>query len=141
MRFSFTIIWLFTSLISVAQADSVGLRNAMQRLDKALLQKDSVELSVLLHNKLSFGHSNGWAQSKKDVWADFASGKLAYKKMGNAGSAIVAIDKKWATVRTNTQAEGKVNDKEFSLNLHVLQVWMKTKKGWQLFARQSAKIN
>lgn len=141
MRFFLTIIWFLISWISSAQVDSAGLKNAMQRLDKALLQKDSAELSVLFHDKLSFGHSNGWTQAKTDVWNDFASGKLAYKKIENSNSTIAAIDKKWATVRMNVVAEGRVSDKEFVLNLHVLQVWTKTKKGWKLLARQSAKIN
>lgn len=139
--FFLTIALLFTSLIVIAQADSVELENAMRKLDKALLEKDSLVLAEVLYKEVSYGHSNGWVQTKKDVWDDFVSGKLIYKKITNSSSAIAAIDKKWATVRTNTAVEGKVNDKDFNMTLHVLQVWMKTKKGWQLFARQSAKIN
>lgn len=141
MRFFLTIGLFFTSLIVVAQVDSVNLKNAMQKLDKALLEKDSLALAAVLHKEVSYGHSNGWVQTKKEVWDDFVSGRLIYKKIANNSSAITAIDKKWATVRMNTAVEGKVNDKDFNMTLHVLQVWMKTKKGWQLFARQSAKIN
>ena len=76
-----------------------------------------------------------------DAWNDLASNKLVYKRIDNSYTTIAAIDKKWATVRMNIAAEGKVNDKEFVLSLHVLQVWMKTKRGWKLLARQSTKIN
>lgn len=141
MRFFLTITLLFTSLIVLAQVDSVKLKNAMQKLDKALLEKDSLALTEVLYKDVSYGHSNGWVQTKKDVWDDFVSGKLTYKKIANSNSSIAAMNKKWATVRTNTAVDGKVNDKDFNMTLHVLQVWMKTKKGWQLFARQSAKIN
>lgn len=141
MRFFLTIILLFTSWIVIAQVDSVELKNAMQKLDKALLEKDSLILATVLHKEVSYGHSNGWVQSKKDVWNDFVSGKLIYNKIENNSSAIAAINKKWATVRMNTAAEGTVNGKSFNMTLHVLQVWMKTKKGWQLVARQSAKLN
>ncbi|MFC0775315.1 nuclear transport factor 2 family protein [Terrimonas alba] len=140
MRIWITVILLFTSLILVAQVDCVGLKEAMRTLDKALVEKDSVALSRLLHNKVSFGHSNGWVQSHDDVWNDFASGKLSYQKIENSLTTIAAINKKWATVRMNIATEGKLNDKVFAMNLHVLQVWMKTKKGWQLIARQSAKL-
>ena len=140
MRFFLTILLFFTSLIVAAQIDSAGLKNAMVRLDKALLEKDSLVLSELLHKDISYGHSNGWVQTKKDLWNDFASGKLVYKKIANNSTTIAAINKKWGTVRTNTAVEGSVNDKGFNMTLHVLQVWMKTKKGWQLFARQSAKL-
>jgi hypothetical protein len=125
--------------ISFAQVDSVGLKNAMQQLDKALLQKDEKTLQTVLHKEVSYGHSNGWIQSKNDILNDFASGKLIYNKLENNSSAIVAISKKYATVKTSTNAEGVVNGAAFNLRLHIMQFWIKTKKGWQLIARQSAK--
>lgn len=140
MRFILTILLFFISFIAVAQIDSAELKNAIQKLDKALLEKDSLVLAAVLHKDVSYGHSSGWVQTKEDLWKDFVSGKLVYKKIENSSITIVAISKNWATVRTNTSAEGTVNDKGFNLTLHVLQVWMKTNKGWQLMARQSAKL-
>ena len=124
---------------SFAQVDSVGLKEVMQQLDKALLQKDENVLRSVLHKDISFGHSNGWIQSKSDIMNDFKSGKLIYNKFENNSSAIVTISKKYATVKTNTNAEGAVNGTAFSLTLHIMQFWIKTKKGWQMIARQSAK--
>ena len=124
---------------SFAQIDSVGLKNAMQQLDKALLQKDEKTLQTVLHKEISYGHSNGWIQNKNDILNDFTSGKLIYNKIENNSLAIVTISKKYATVKTNTNAEGVVNGTEFNLRLHIMQFWIKTKKGWQLIARQSAK--
>jgi hypothetical protein len=124
---------------SFAQVDSVALKASMQQLDKALLQKDEITLQSVLHKELSYGHSNGWIQSKSDVLGDFKSGKLTYNKIENNSSSIVSISKKYATVKTNTNAEGVVNGTAFKLTLHVMQFWIKTKKGWQLIARQSAK--
>ena len=137
--FAFSVLFLFNS--SFAQIDSVGLKNAMQQLDKALLQKDEVVLKSILHKEVSYGHSNGWIQSKSDILNDFTSGKLTYNKIENNSSAIVKINKKYATVKTNTNAEGAVNGTAFKLTLHIMQFWIKTKKGWQLIARQSAKLS
>ena len=64
MRFFLTIILFFISWIVVAQVDSVELKNAMQKLDKALLEKDSLILAAVLHKEVSYGHSNGWVQTK-----------------------------------------------------------------------------
>ena len=122
-----------------AQIDSIGLKNTMQKLDQALLNKDESTLQSVLHKELSFGHSNGWIQSKIDVLNDCKSGKLVYNKIENNNSAIVSVSKKYATVKTNTNAEGVVNGTAFKLTLHIMQFWIKTKKGWQLLARQSAK--
>ena len=134
---SFLVLFIINS--SFAQVDSFGLKDAMQKLDKALLQKDEVVLKSLLHKDVSYGHSNGWIQSKDDILNDFKTGKLTYNNIGNNSSAIVRINKKYATVKTNTNAEGSVNGTAFKLTLHVMQFWIKTKKGWQLIVRQSAK--
>jgi Domain of unknown function (DUF4440) len=123
-----------------AQVDSVSLKEAMQKLDAALLQKKEADLKTVLHKDLSFGHSNGWIQNKNDVLGDFKSGKLVYNKIDNNNAAIVNISKKFATVKTNTNAEGVVNGTAFKMTLHVMQFWIKTKNGWQLIARQSAKL-
>jgi Domain of unknown function (DUF4440) len=139
MRLLVTIALFFTSLIAIAQVDSAGLKTTMQQLDKALLGKDEVVLKQVLHKNVSYGHSNGWIQSKDDILNDFKSGKLVYNKIENNSVQVVNISKKWATVKTTTNAEGVVNGNAFKLTLHVMQVWMKTKKGWQLYARQSAK--
>jgi len=135
--FGSLVLFLFNS--SFAQIDSLGLKNTMQQLDKALLQKDETVLKSVLHKDLSYGHSNGWIQSKGDILNDFASGKLTYSKIENNSSAIIIITKEYATVKTNTNAEGVVNGTAFNLKLHIMQFWVKTKRGWQLIARQSAK--
>ena len=137
LLFGSLVLFLFNS--SFAQIDSVGLKNAMQQLDKALLQKDEKVLQTVLHKDASYGHSNGWIQSKNDILNDFTSGKLTYNKIENNSLAIINISKKYATVKTNTNAEGVVNGTAFKLTLHIMQFWIKTKKGWQLIARQSAK--
>jgi len=141
MKFLLSVLVLFIINSSFAQVDSVGLKEAMQRLDKALLQKDEVVLRSVLNKDVSYGHSNGWIQSKDDILNDFKSGKLTYNKIENNSSAIVRISKKYATVKTNTNAEGSVNGTAFKLTLHIMQFWIKTKKGWQLIARQSAKLS
>lgn len=133
------VLFLLIAKSSFTQIDSIGLKNAMQQLDNALLQKNETVLRSVLHKDVSYGHSNGWIQSKNDIINDFKSGKLVYNKIENNSSAIVTLSKKYGTVKTNTNAEGVVNGTAFNLKLHIMQFWVKTKKGWQLIARQSAK--
>ncbi len=140
MRFILAICLFFTSVIAVAQVDSVSLKESMSNLDKALMNKDEKTLVQLLHTDVSYGHSNGWVQSKNDIINDLKIGKLVYNKIENASVMIVALNNNWATVRTNTNAEGSAGGTAFKLNLHILQVWIKAKSGWQLVARQSTKL-
>ena len=135
----FLLLWLLINTSSLAQADSLILKTAVQKLDKALVQKDEVVLQTVLHKNISYGHSNGWVQNKTDVLNDFISGKLDYRNIESNGFSILDMTKNRATVKMNSNAEGTVNGNSFKLNLHVLQVWLKTKKGWQLYSRQSAK--
>lgn len=140
MRCIVTILLFLTTHLATAQVDSFALKQAMSNLDKALVSKDEKSLGQLLNADVSYGHSNGWVQTKNDIINDLRSGRLVYNKIESSSVTIAAITNSWATVRTSTSAEGSVNGTAFQLNLHILQVWMKTKDGWQLFARQSTKL-
>lgn len=140
MKLFFTIGLFFLSLFVFAQVDSIGLQVALQKLDKALIQKDEPVLQSVLHENISYGHSNGWVQNKNDVLSDFKSGKLVYNLIESTSVTILDIAENLATVKMNSNAEGFVNGNAFNLKMHVMQVWLKTKKGWQLYARQSAKL-
>jgi len=141
LRFFLTIFLFFGTTVAVAQIDSVSLKEAVSNLDKALINKDEKTLTRLLNEEVSYGHSNGWVQNKAEIINDLKSGKLAYTKIENESVTIATINKQWATVRTNTDAEGKApNGNAFQLKLHVLEVWLKTKNGWELIARQGTKL-
>lgn len=132
---------VFSVQLLHAQADSIELKAAVQKLEKALINRDSVSQDLLLDKKLSYGHSNGWIQTKEDVWKDGKSGKMIYTKIETDQWLVESIGKEWATVRTHTKVAGAVNGNAFDMTLHILQVWKKEKKGWQLVARQSTKLN
>ena len=137
------LVLLFAALLqtTTAQDDSLTLSDAIAKLDQALLKKDSAALDQLLDGKLSFGHSNGWVQTKQDVWNDLRDGRLEYLGLATEEVKFLQMGKELATVTMKVQAKGKLKEKEFDLKLTVMQVWKKDKKGWQLFARQSTKID
>jgi ketosteroid isomerase-like protein len=140
-RFILAISLFFTTAVTFAQVDSVSLKSAVADLDKAIVNKDEKALTQFLNADLSYGHSNGWVQTKTEIINDLKSGKLTYSKIENTTVSIAAINNNWATVRINTNATGSsANGPSFDLKLHVLQVWLKTKNGWQLIARQATKL-
>ena len=135
-------IFVFAILMVLARV-SFGqtsfLKDAATKLDKALIQKDSVTLKQLLHKNVTYGHSSGWVQTWQQVLDDFKSGKLTYSKIVNEDSKWT-VDKDWASLRTTTNVTVTADGEKKDLKLHVLAVWWKTNKGWQLIARQSTKI-
>lgn len=132
-----TIAFLFFSSFSFGQTSF--LKEAVSKLDRALIAKDSVTLKQILHKDLNYGHSNGWVESKQEVINDLFNGKLTYQKI-ESSKQDWKMGKDWATVRSVTEIRLLMNEQELLLKLHVLQVWIKTNKGWQLLARQSTKI-
>ncbi|MCC6288776.1 MAG: nuclear transport factor 2 family protein [Chitinophagaceae bacterium] len=141
MRFAFAIILFFTTAIVHAQTDSVVVKESVAKLENALIAKNFQDLQELLFDNVNFGHSTGWVQTRDEVINDCKSGKLVYQKIERENLYVAAIGKDWATVRYTGVAEGLNTGKEFKIALHVLQLWVKNKKGkWQLAARQATKL-
>src|SRR4029079_12570849 len=137
MKTLFTILFFLIGLFVFGQSSS--LKEAFTKLDKALVEKDTVALKELLHNNVTFGHSNGWVESKDDVVRDVKSGKLAYQTI-KSDSITWKVETTWASVRSITKVEVAVDGNKTELKLHILEVWLRTEKGWQLIARQSTKL-
>jgi hypothetical protein len=137
MRIFITILTLFISSFTLGQTSF--LKDAVSKLDKALIEKDTLTLKHLLHKSVTYGHSNGWVESKEDVIKDLTSGKLVYYSI-KSDSLTWKTEENWACMRSKTKTEVSVNGNKIELNLHILEVWLKTNKGWQLIARQSTKL-
>lgn len=135
------VLVILTVLIcNAAGAQTSFLKEAVAKLDKALVSKDTVVLKQLLHKDLSYGHSNAWVETKSDLLKNLFNGKISYTSI-NAGKYQWLTNKDWANVRSNVDIEYMMDGKEGSVTLHVLQVWMKTNTEWQIIARQSTKLN
>lgn len=106
-----------------------------------MLKKDTVLLKLLLHEDISYGHSNSWLQSKKEVIGDFTNGKIEYTLIEQIAAEQYTIHANAVAVNSITKVAGKVNGNAFNMSLQVLQVWKRIKKQWVLIARQSVKVN
>jgi hypothetical protein len=140
MKFFLLVGCLCCLQFASAQHDTTLLRQSIADLNKALVTRNKVVLSQLLHEKVSYGHSNGWVQTKREVMDDFFNGKLKYTSIEGIPGEIELI-KNMAMVRSETMAEGVGNGIFFKMRLQILQVWMWEKNKWLLIARQSVKLN
>jgi hypothetical protein len=139
MRTCIAILLFFIYSSAVAQTD-IALGNAITQLNLALIDKDTVQLHNLLSEQLSYGHSNGWIETKQEVISDLYSGKLVYNKIDQRLAGITK-EKNTACVRANAELDITYNGKPMHIKLHVLQVWIKKNKDWKLLSRQSTKID
>ena len=104
-------------LVSVVNAQTSFLKDAAVKLDKALIIKDTVTLKQLLNNEVSYGHSNGWVQSKNDIIKDLYNGKLVYKKIDHKNIKWTA-GPDWATTRSTDEIEYILDGKPATLNFY-----------------------
>ena len=139
MKLIFIAILVSISSLVVAQ-DTVQLKKVTELFNNALLEKDTNLIKQLVLEQISYGHSNGWLQTKQDLITDFATGKIEYTKI-EEGEKFFTKTKQAIAVRNISKVEGVVNGYVFSMSLQVLQVWKKVKKNWVLLARQSVKVN
>ena len=130
------LLLLSTTMVSAQNAE---VKEAMSKLETILVGNDTTGLGNLLHPELGFGHSNGWVQTRADVINDLVSGKLRYKKLDRFEEQWTETENVVA-VRYTSPVTYVLNGTEGSLDLHIVQVWIHTKQGWQLLTRQSTKI-
>ena len=139
MRLIIYILLLFVNTGAFAQGPDVkGLGHSVADLDKALIGKDSVALKWVLSDDVSYGHSNGWVETKREMISDLFNGKLSYNRIVPSKPEIVT-NGSVASVRMVADIDVMMEGKPMSFKLKVLQVWVWDNEHWRLFARQSVK--
>lgn len=130
--------------VQVASVDKVHAQTeisaVIQSFHEALVQSDSITLAKFLHDDLSYGHSNGWIETKEKLIYNHLNRILVYHEI-NTSELQVQITGNIAVARCNASCEVALEGKPLTLKLHICQVWLHTKDGWQLLARQSTKIS
>jgi len=147
MRAAYLFLFIILACLSIpaaargSQLNEAALKRASEQLDRALEQKDSMQLSHLLSPRLQYGHSNGWIESKEQLIADLFNGKLTYKAITlHSVLPPPVIEGRTGLVRSVITADILLDGKPLNLKLSVLQVWLFEKGRWILIGRQSTKV-
>jgi hypothetical protein len=141
MRYWWNILFFFVSSVLVnAQPDSVKLANTMKEFHQALVKKNTVSINQHTDKALSYGHSNGWVETKTELIRNLETGYLSYNSYSEDSIRMV-INETIANVRYMADVEAALNGNSNTYHLKVLEVWVKKGKRWLLFARQAIKIN
>ena len=131
---------LATTLPARAETtDQAAVADAVAALTKAMLAADRAKLESLVSEQLSYGHSGGVVQDKKDFVEVIASKKSVYKSIELSKQTIAEAGNN-AIVRHAWESESGTGDGKWNVSkIGVLQVWQKEASGWKLFARQAFK--
>ncbi len=141
MKSSLTILLSLFFVAAVAQStEQDKLTATVKEFHQALVQKNTIALNQQTDKALSYGHSNGWIQTKADIIKDFERGYISYQGF-KEDSITVSMNNNMANVRFVADITATLNGTTTVNNYHlrVLEVWVKKGKRWVLFARQAVK--
>jgi hypothetical protein len=139
MKYFITAILLSASFFCKAQTDEEKLISTVKEFHLALVNKNTVSINQQTDKVLSYGHSNGWIQTKTDIIKDFKRGYISYQSF-KEDSITVSMNDNMANVRFVADITATLNGTTINnYHLRVLEVWVKKSKRWVLFARQAVK--
>ena len=139
MKKLIVLVLLLNVFFADAQTDEAKLTLTLKEFHQALVKKNTVSINQQTDKALSYGHSNGWVETKTDIIKNLETGYNSYKSIKEDSLQIM--------INGNVAHARFVGDYEVSLNggnaviyhLKVLEVWVKKGKRWLLFARQGVK--
>jgi len=133
-----TILFLFTVACCNAQTDEVKLTTTLKEFHQALVNKNTVSINQQTDKALSYGHSNGWVETKAEMIKNLETGYIIYSGF-KEDSINVVMNNNVANVRFVADITATMKGSTDSFHLKVLEVWVKKSKRWVLFARQAVK--
>lgn len=135
-----TFFLLISMITTRAQSkDELAVGNAVERLRKAMIDGDKAELEAIASDKLSYGHSSGYVEGKKEFVDKIATGKSDFVTIDLKDQTII-VNGKAAVVRHKLNATTNDNGKPGEVHLAILLVFQKENKQWKLLARQAVKV-
>jgi len=111
--------------------------SAMNAWKQAMIDRDRTALEALYAPSLIYTHSNGRQENKTEAIENVVNAKDRFESIDLTDISITiygstAIVKAKTAMRMNSGG---------TLNLDVLQVWIKLSGRWQLVARQAIRVN
>jgi len=129
---------VFSFVFAHAQTEEEKLTATLKEFHQALVNKNTASINQQTDKALSYGHSNGWVQTKADVIKDLETGYLVYHSY-KEDSLNITINESMANARFVADINATLNGNTNTIHLKVLEVWVKKGKRWLLFARQGVR--
>lgn len=123
----------------VAAAPSSGeqdVAKAVDHLTQAMLNKNIPQLEALTAANLTYGHSSGKIQDKKDFISDIETGKSAFKTLEMQNQTIT-VSGDVALVRHHFSGQAIKGSELVPTEIENFQIWQKQNGQWVLIGRQA----
>ena len=130
---------LFTISAFAQTKDEKDVAAAVEFMRKAMVDGDRANLTKLAADDLSYGHSSGKIQDKKEFVEAIASGASDFVTIDLTDQTI-KVAGNTAIVRHKLSAQTNDGGKPGSTVLGIMLVFQKQKGAWKLLARQAYKL-
>lgn len=118
--------------------DMQALETTLQRFHKAIVDADSLALTNLTAEELTYGHSSGAIENRDLFIGNLLSGNSDFAKI-DVSDLDITLKGDVAWTRFNMSAELLSNGATNPINLKMLYVWTKDAGIWKLLARQAVR--
>jgi Domain of unknown function (DUF4440) len=136
--FVFIVVFGSFLVLNAQKINNDRLVESVKAFHTALVNKNTMYINQVTDKALSYGHSNGWLETKADMIKNVETNYIAYSSFGE-DSIVVSGNGGLANVRFNASITATMNGASNTYALHVLEVWIKKGSRWLLFARQAVK--
>ncbi len=137
------ILFFFGTLLAFGSysqnKNSIDVEAAVTQLKAAMISGVTEELNAIVSDKLSYGHSGGHVEGKKEFVEKIASGKSDFVTI-DLTEQTIEISGKTAIIRHTLNATTNDNGKPGTVKLKILLVFQKEKGKWVMLARQAVKL-
>lgn len=141
MKNVLTVFLLSLFINLAAQTKESELFKSVNKFNDAIfLVKDSLALEGLLADEVSYGHSSGKVENRKEMIHGAISNTGSYANINLADFTVYFEDNTAIVRHTITGISIDKDGKQSPLHIGLLQVWVKEKKQWKLTARQAVKL-
>lgn len=138
MRLAFAILLFFASLTAMSQTEETKLATTIKEFHADLVKANTVSINQQTDKALSYGHSNGWVETKAEMLKNLETGVMKYNSF-KEDSLAITINGTMANARFVADISATLNGSTSNVHLRVLEVWVKKGKRWMLFARQAVR--
>ena len=138
MKAKLTILFLFAVVCCSAQTEEEKLTTTLKEFHQALVNKNTASINQQTDKALSYGHSNGWVETKADMIKDLETGYIVYHSI-KEDSLNIVMNGNMANARFVADINATLKGTTVMFHLKVLEVWVKKGKRWVLFGRQAVK--
>ena len=131
---------IMTGLLFSQSKKEQQITSLEQRRFEAMTQQDIPFLEEVLAENVTYAHSNGLVENKRQHLENVRSGNITYQEMKVEESAT-RLYKKTAVTNGIINVKGLYKGTSFNVRLGYTNVYVRQKRQWKLAAWQSVKLD